>query len=352
MRKRFLMSAVCLSMAVALGSVVSPSAALAATVSVKDFTADKVWVQYLALNDPRSVVRIAAWQALLSSAPEAAVRQFKDSGYDYAVTLSAQKKARDADFAKRVLATYPAEFSPEVHAAAQDAVNSRDDADRERFANGGFEAAKQRDSAAREVKGEQAKALAEGDRKFVRDLAVNDPGEQVRVSASYAVRVGSTDSDVVDFFANGWAFGAKLDLDTHRLRSADDEIRWRATLSGLLSDAAAAEQAARDASGDLAEKARAAAVRAWQAVGEQTTPARSYWGEAQLLADRQAANWASVLAAANAASGPNWAAIVGPAQASQAVWTEEGKVAAQQAEYWTALLQQALDGEQRVRATA
>ncbi|MDT8914734.1 hypothetical protein [Amycolatopsis sp. PS_44_ISF1] len=350
MRKRALVSAVCLSTAIALGSAASPSVALASAAAVQDFGADKAWVQYLALNDPRSVVRISAWQALLSSAPEAAIQQFKDSGYDYAVKLSAQKKARDADFARRVLATYPAEFSPEVHAAAQLAANSRDDADRERFANGGFAAAKQRDSAARDVKGEQAKALAEEDRKFVRALSVDDLGEQVRVSAAYAVRVGATDSDVVDFFATGWAFGAKLDLDAHRLRSADDEMRWRAALSGLLSEAAAAEQAARDASSDLAEKARAAAVQAWQAVGEQTTPARSYWDEARLLADRQAANWTAVLTAVNAASGPNWAAMAGPAQENQGAWTEEGKVATQQAQYWTALLQQARDGEQRVRA--
>ncbi len=349
MRKRAVICVICLSAAITFGSAVTPPAVSAAAVSVQDFNADKAWVQYLALHDPRSIVRVAAWQALLSSAPEAAIQQFTESGYEYAVNLSAQKNARNSDFARRVLATYPAEFSPEVHAAAQYAVDSRDDADRERFANGGFAAAKQRDSAVREAKGDQAKALAEGDRQFVRDLAAHDPGEQVRVSAAYAVRVGSTDSDVVDFFADGWAFGAKLDLDAHRLHSADDEMRWRAALAGLLRDAAAAEQAARDASGDLAEKAKAAAVRAWQTVGEQTGPARSYWSEAKLLADRQAANWAAVLAAANAASGPNWAAIVQPAHANQSAWTDEGKAAAQQAQYWNALLQQARDGEQRVR---
>ena len=350
MRNRALISAVCLSTAVMLGTVVSPPTALAAASSVQSTSADKIWVQYLAKYDPRSTVRIAAWQALLSSAPDAAIDQFIVSGYDYAVQLAAQKKARDADFARRVLATYTAEFSPEVHAAAQFAVNSRDDADRARFANGGFAAAKQRDSAVRQAQGEQAKALAEADRQFVLNLAANDPGEQVRVSASYAVRVGATDTDVVDFFATGWAFGARLDLETHRQRSADDDARWRATVARLLQDAAAAEQAARDASADMAEQAKAAAVRAWQAVGEQTTPARSYWGEAEQLAHTQADNWAAVYAAANAASGPNWTAITGPAQTSQTDWTAEGEFAAQQAQYWNALLQQARDGEQRVRA--
>ena len=42
----------------------------------------------------------AAWQALLSSDPDAAIAQFLTSGYDYAVRLSAERKARNADFAK------------------------------------------------------------------------------------------------------------------------------------------------------------------------------------------------------------------------------------------------------------
>ena len=355
MRTRAWLCAACLSVTVsALVPLVAPGAniALAAGASAQSLAGDKLWVQYLAKYDPRSTVRIAAWQALLSSAPEAAIAQFVTSGYDYAVKLAAERKARNADFAKRVLATYTAEFAPEVHAAAQFAVNSRDDADRDRFANGGFAAAKQRDTAARNATGEQAAALVEADRAFVRNLAANDPGAQVRVSASYAVRTGAADSDLVDFFASGWAFGARLDLETFRQRSADGDTRWRATLARLMTDAAAAEQAAKDASADLAEQARAKAVQAWQAVGDQTAPARSYWSEARGLADTQAANWAAVYAAASGATGPNWTAILQPAQAGQADWDAEREFAAQQAAYWNSLLQQALDGEQRVRTGA
>jgi len=54
-------------------------------------------------------VRIGAWQALLSSAPDAAIAQFVASGYDYAVKLAAETKARNADFARRILDTYPAQ---------------------------------------------------------------------------------------------------------------------------------------------------------------------------------------------------------------------------------------------------
>ncbi|WP_410664859.1 hypothetical protein [Amycolatopsis sp. lyj-84] len=356
MRKRALFRAVCFSLAVStLGSIVaSPSAnpAVAAEMGAESPASDRIWTQYLARYDPRSTVRIAAWQALLSSAADEAVAAFVASGYDYAIKLAAERKARNLDFAKRVLAAYTAEFSPEVHAAAQYAVNSRDDADRERFANGGFNAAKERDAVARDAAGEQARALVEADWAFVRNLAKNDPGAQVRVSASYAVRAGAADRDLVEFFASGWAFGARLDLETFRQQHADNDARWRTSLVRLLDAAAVAEQAAKDATADLAEQARATAVRAWQAVGEQTTPARSQWDEAQRIANGQAANWAAVYAAASSATGPNWGAITGPAQAGQADWGHESEFATAQAAYWNSLLQQALDGEQRVLAGA
>jgi hypothetical protein len=343
MRKHALRRALCSLLVAVLAMWASPAIAVASAAG------DRIWVQYLAKSDPRSPVRIAAWQALLSSAPDAAIAQFVESGYDYAVKLSAERKARNMDFAKRVLAAFTAEFAPEVHKAAAYAVNSRDDADRERFANGGFEAAKLRDAAAREALGEQAQALVEADRAFVRSLAANDPGAQVRVSAAYATRIGAGDGDLVDFFAAGWAFGARLDLETQRQLGADNDMRWRATLNRLVEEAAAAEKAAREASDEMAEQAKAAAVRAWQTVGEQTAPGRSYWSDAQRHAEQQAANWAAVYAAAVAAAGPNWAAIVTPAQSSQSSWDAERSAAAQQAQYWNDLLQQARDGEQRVR---
>ena len=352
MRKRAALSAACFAVALSvLTPVVMPSASAVSAVELgaPDLATDRAWVQYLSRYDPRSTVRISAWQALLSSAPEAAIAQFVASGYDYAVRLAADKKARNSDFARRVLAAYTAAFAPEVHAAAQYAVNSRSDADRERFANGGFAAAKLRDAAARETQGAQAKALAEADRVFVRNLAASDPGAQVRVSASYAVRAGATDGDLVDFFASGWAFGARLDLETFRRQSADNDTRWRAALARLLDDAAVAEQAARNASADMAEQTRAVAVRAWQAVGEQTAPGRSYWDDARRMADAQAANWAAVYAAASTATGPNWGAITGPAQAGQTDWDGERAFAEQAKQYWDFLLQQARDGEQRVR---
>lgn len=324
----------------------------AALVVAYDASADKDYVRYLAHRDPRSTVRIAAWQALLSSDPDTAVAEFIASGFGYAVRLSEQEKALDADFARRILETYPAEYAPAVHAAAQRAVDSRDDAERARFAHGGFEAAKRRDQRARQASGAQVKALRDSDRAYVRNLARNDPGAQVRVSASYATRVGATDDDVVEFFASGWALGARLDLEEYRRRTADADIRWRAEMVQLIAEAQNAEKAARQASGEIAKKARETAGRAWKTVGDHTGPARSQWSEAQQIAERQAESWAAVVAAASAAAGPNWGAILDPAKTNAAAWATERQDAAAQARYWDALLRQALDGESRMRGDA
>lgn len=354
MRTRIVLSAVCMSLAL---NSMSATPVLAANVpvtgtAIQNASADRAFVQYLAKRDPRSAVRIGAWQALLSSAPDDAIAEFLTSGFDYAVKLAAERNLRNADFAKRVLATFTDEFSPEVHAAAQYAVDSRDNADRERFANGGFAAAQQRDRAVREASGEQAHAIVEADRAFVRNLAANDPGAQVRVSAEFAVRAGASDADLVDFFSSGWAFGARLDLEAFRQNGADADHRWRVRLAELITDAAVAEKAAKEASSEVSEQAKVAAVRAWRTVGDYAGSAASSWQDAKEVTDRQAANWAAVVAAATAAAGPNWSAVLDAATFNQAAWEAERTFAAEQAEFWNSMLRQARDGEQRVTAGA
>lgn len=309
---------------------------------------DRAFVRWLAGKDPRSTVRVAAWSALISSTPDEAVAEFLASGFDYAKQRAAQARARNLDFAKRVLATHTAEYSPEVHAAAKRAVNGTD-ADRERFARTGYAAAKERDRLAREAAGEQARAIVQADRDFVAALRDNDPGPQVRASAAWALRPGATDGDLVEFFAYGWASGASLDLEMFRTRAADNDAAWRVTISRLVVEAQAAEQAALEASGEAAEQARQAAARAWQAAGDGTGPARTAWTDAQSTADAQAANWRAVVEAANVATGPNWAAIAGPAAATEGEWAAEREFAAEQARFWTALREQARAGEERMR---
>ena len=309
--------------------------------------ADAAFVRWLAMRDARANVRNAAWTALISSARDAAVAQFLKTGYESARKRAATVRSRNIDFVDRVIATHPAEQSPEVQAAAQYARGGSD-LDRDRFARGGYEAARQRDRLAREVSGEQARALVEADRAFVAGLRDSDPGAQVRASAAWALRPGATDDDLVEFFAAGWVHGASLDLQVHRTRLSDSHAAWRTTVRRLISEAEAAERAAVQLSGEAAVQARASAAAAWRSVTDGAAPARSVWADAQATADQQAANWHAVLLAALAADGPLWTPVRTNAQANGVEWAAEQATAEEQAGYWEGLLAQARAGEERM----
>ncbi|WP_103343113.1 hypothetical protein [Amycolatopsis sp. CA-126428] len=347
--KRALLRALGVAMAL-LATGVTPAYAGQGTTAVAAApSADWVWVRYLARAHPYSTVRTAAWSALVSSAPDAAIAEFLATGYDYAVSRAQEGRARNLDFVRRVYETTTAEYAPEVHAEAQRLLGSGGtDSARDLFVRSGYEAAKARDRVYRDAVGEQKRALLQRDRETVAALAANDPGEQVRLSASYALRQGATDDDLVEFFAYGWTTGARLDLEVYRIRRAGENMRWRAAVIGLVADAEAAERAAREAGEEAKAQAKAAAVRAWQEVGAQTAPARSGWEQAGEVAARQAGNWHAVVLAATAAQGPNWTSILQPAQDTEVAWQSETDDTAHQVDYWAALSQQALDGEQRV----
>ncbi|WP_344413093.1 hypothetical protein [Amycolatopsis minnesotensis] len=299
------------------------------------------------MRDGRGFVRAAALNALASEPQEAGISRFFATEYDFAVRYSAERSALNADFARRVLDTHTARFSPEVHAAAQRAVTGSD-ADRDQFARTGYAAARERDQHNREADGKQAAAIVEADRQFVRGLGQTDPGPQVRAAAAWALRPGAGDSDLVEFFSCGWASAARLDLETHRTAAADREVAWRVVARRLVTEAQDAEKAALEASQEAAAQLRAAAARAWREVGDKTAAPRSAWADAGEIALKQAENWRAVAAAAQAATGPNWQAIAGPATTSQDQWQVEQQTAREQAAYWTALLQQAESGEQRM----
>ncbi|WP_410671109.1 hypothetical protein [Amycolatopsis sp. cmx-4-68] len=307
-------------------------------------------VRRLAGKDPRAAVRADAWVAWADENDEV-VFEFLDFGLAAAEQRAAETAAADADFCRRVLLTYTAAYAPEVNAAAQRALSGTD-ADRNLFVRQGFTAAEQRDRLAREADGSQQEALAEADRQYVRTLAAHDPGAQVRAAAAWATRPEATDADVVEFFAYGWATGAELDLEAHRLRDAEQEARWLATVRQLVVDAQEAERAALEASGEIEVQLREAAARAWQRVGEQTGTPRVAWADAAQVARDQAANWAAVAAAAQAATGPNWRAVRDAADPTRAAWAAEQDWAAEQAGFWTDLLAQAVDGETRMRNPA
>jgi hypothetical protein len=332
---------------------VAPSPAAAA---VDQHSADWSRTRAVSRYDPRSLVRAAAWNALISTNVEAAVARFlvrPGGGYEFAQLRAGQNDARNKDFAQRVLATHTVEFAPEVHAAAEYVLRPRATAaEREAFARTGYAAAKARDRQAREAAGQQAAALEQFDRDFVALLRDNDPGEQVRASATYALRPAATDADLVEFFAHDWPNAAALDLEAFRIRLTDEDMRWRAGVAGLVAAAQAAEQAALETAGEAAEQARATAARAWADLATQTATPRVIWADAQQVAETQAANWHRVAAAAGGATGVNWQAITGTAGTTAESWAAEREQAAEQAAYWSSLLAEALAGERRMTGGA
>jgi len=306
---------------------------------------DRLYVHYLAKYDPRALVRTAAWNALTGTSVPAKVDRFLNSGMKFAVDRSQQLSARNADFARRILATHTVQFAPEVHAAAQYALSSGAVA-LETFARTGYAAAIQRDRTAREASGEQAAALHRDDRVFVARLRDSAPGPQVRAAAGWALRAEATDADVVEFYAHDWAAAAALDLQTQQLQCNNADMVWRASVKILLPAALAAHEAAVKAEGDAKALARDTALRAWQKVTAEAYPAKSNWDSAAEVAEQQAANWQTVaLAAAEAVDNPNWDAIGSSAQTAAEQWELDRANAAKQAAYWTALYDMALKGE-------
>ncbi len=320
------------------------ASAVGVSAAVDRAAADRAFVRFIAGRHPQQTVRAAAWLALTSSSPDAAVAQFLNSGYESARTRAAARNAQNLDFAKRILATHTAEYAPEVNAAAKRAVNGTN-ADREVFSRTGYTEAAARDRQVREAAGKHAAALVQADRDYVAVLRDSDPGAQVRVGAAWALRAGATDADLIEFFAYGWASSARLDLEAHQSAIADSDVRWRRTANRLVVEAQAAEKAAREAQGEAAAAARAQAASAWRAVGNEATPARSAWADAEQVAANQAATWQAIALAAAGAESVNWESIADSSVTTEAAWNTERGTAAEQARYWTALLEQARAAE-------
>ncbi len=291
-------------------------------------------------------MRADAWVAW-AVGEDWAIEEFLENGLAAAERRAAETNSVNSDFCRRILSTYTAEFAPEVHAAAQWALLGAD-SDRAAFVAQGFAAAEARDRRVREEDGSQERAIVEEDRRYIRELGATDPGPQVRAAAAWALRPGSTDADLVEFFAYGWATAARLDLETHRLRDAEQEARRQVAIRRLITDAREAEQAALEAAEDIVEQARATAASAWRKAAGQAGPARTAWTDAEQVARAQAANWRAVAEAAANATGPNWKAIAATAGDTATEWSAEQGWADGQTRFWADLLQQALDGETRM----
>ncbi|WP_146044385.1 hypothetical protein [Amycolatopsis sp. BJA-103] len=329
----------------AMPGVVSASASMPGEIARRE-------VLYHAKYGFYATVKTDAWVALLSEDPDAAAIEFlrlPDGGLVFAKERAQNLDKRNIDFLNRLLETHTRQYSPEVYEAASNYL-TESPSKREEFCHGGgYEAAKARDLKFRADLGEQKRALVEEDRRYIRMLAQNDPGAQVRFAASYAVRAGATDDDLTDFFAWGWAHAARLDIESFRERVLDQNQQWLHTIARLITDAEAAEKAARETEGEAGKEARDKAAAAWRSVGTQASPAQSKWEEARDFSRQQAETWRAILLAAQQAQNPNWNAMIDPAKATEADWENNRSMAVDQAAYWESLLRQALEGEQRVK---
>ncbi|MEU5425499.1 hypothetical protein AB0H73_07800 [Streptomyces olivoreticuli] len=302
----------------------------------------------MAMSNLPSEIRVSASLALRNTRGDEAIAEWLAPGGGFEAALRRAKDTKNLNrvFCERVARTHTAEFSPEVRAAAERAARGSD-ADRAAFVRSGYADAQQRDRAARAADERRRVEVATMNRDFVRSTAERDPGEQVRVAAWWALRPGAGDEDVVEFFAYGWASGAALDLEGHRMRVTEAEVVRHRTLSLLIEKATAAEEALKTAA-DKAQ-ARAEVERAWEEVADHADAARKAWLAERDAAAAQAENWRNIAKASKESTDRLWKNIGDSAAVNQDSWAGEQTEAAGTAGFWKDMFDRAQDSENRVK---
>lgn len=300
-----------------------------------------------AMTNPYAEVRMSAWNALRSDDPQAIEKWLApDGGYAFARTRARSVRARNKAYIERVIRTHPASYSPVVRAAAEEALRGSFDEQAE-FVRTGYAEAQKRDRAKRDASTQHKQKVAAAAREYVSRLAEEDPGEQVRTAAQWALRPGATDDDIAEFYGYGWASGASLDLESHRSRIADEETLRHDKLTRLLRVAVAAEEAIKGAAD--AAQARANAERAWEAVAGHADAARKAWLAEQAAAETQSKNWRAIAEKAKTSADDLWKNIAGPAAATGDAWAKEQAGAVESAAFWQNMFDRAMEGQTRVK---
>ncbi|MEU7186291.1 ALF repeat-containing protein [Streptomyces sp. NPDC045369] len=304
-------------------------------------------VHHYALTHPFAEVRVSAWNALRSEDPEAIEKWLApDGGYDFASNRGRTLRSRNKAFIERVVRTHPKSYSPEVRAAAEKALKGTPD-QQAAFVRTGYAEAQKRDRAKRDADTQHKQEVAAAEREFVRDIAENDPGQNVRTAAQWALRPGATDDDIAEFYGYGWASGATLDLEGLRSRIAEAETRRHYTLTRLIRVAVATEESVKG-SADAA-KARAEAEQAWRAVSEHADAAHRAWLAEQAAAETQVKNWRAIAERAKNSAADAWKNIAEPAESNRAAWDKELADAAESTAFWQNMFDRAKEGEIRVK---
>jgi hypothetical protein len=142
---------------------------------------DRFFVEWLSIEDPRSEVRSAARIALESN-DAAVITEFLNVGWDAAIALAAQNRARYRDFATRMVDTHSAESYPRVNAAGLRALAGTAE-QLEEFALTGYAKALERDLKDLKDDEDQAAKILQENRDYVTKLSLDDPGAEVRAWA-------------------------------------------------------------------------------------------------------------------------------------------------------------------------
>lgn len=294
-------------------------------------------------------IRVSAWNALRSSRGDAAISEWlaPGGGFDAARQRALDTRARNKSFCERVMRTHIASLYPATHDAAERAFNGSA-ADQAAFVRSGYAEAQKRDRTARETEKQHQREVADSERDYVHELAERDPGEQVRVAAQWALRPGTSDADIEEFYGYGWAAGASLDLEGYRMRATEAEVARHRTLSVLITRATAAEQALKGAVD--AAKARAEAERAWRDVADHAEASRRAWLAEQQRAEAQADNWRKISRLSEESADQLRKTIGQSATANQDSWAKEQSEAAQSAAFWKDMSDQAQGNEKRVKS--
>jgi hypothetical protein len=306
-------------------------------------------VQRLADKDARSEVQVAAWNALLNG--DSAITAFlaPGGGFDKAKARAAASAARNADVIRRVLLTTTPRSSPAVYAAASRASRGTP-ADQDTFVRTGWDLALAQDANSDDHHDVEVARQAQVDRDYVAGLAVTDPGAWVRAAAR---RATGGDAELAEFFGYEWASAARGDEQAYRVRVADQDLLWQARLNQLIQSARDAEAAFGRAEAAAAEKARATAVLAWQAVAGHATTAQQGWDAESASAAGQARSWNAVAEfALTATTAQDWQAVSGNAGSAGTAWADEREWAEAQARQWKNLVDSAHAGETRVATTS
>jgi hypothetical protein len=162
----------------------------------------------------------------------------------------------------------------------------------------------------------------------------------VRALAQSAVN--GDDRSIGLFFQYYWKIGADLDKERFIRSTLEQNVIWQDRIKALTAAALAAEQAEREASGELARKYRQDAKNNWEQIDREADQSSVDWLAEKGKADAQADMWAGIAEhARNAQSEQDWEEILRRATESNTSWEDEARWAQAEVAKWQKIAEDA-----------